>query len=157
MKKIIVLAFGFFFLSLNFNACAPKQSISTFYSYETECMGVDANNAPMLKSWGKGSNQTAAIEQAKKNAVKDVLFKGINKGQSSCNVKPVILTVNAQDKYEDYFMKFFSNNGPYTKFVKNVDVSAKNTQTGGGQVVYCLTLSVLRSDLKKQLLKDKIL
>ncbi|MCH2023179.1 MAG: hypothetical protein MK207_11940 [Saprospiraceae bacterium] len=156
MKKLIILYSWLFILVVNFNSCAPKQNISTFYSYETECMGLDSDNEPILKSWGKGNDRASAIEQAKKNAVKDVMFKGINKGQPSCNVKPLILSVNAQDKYEDYFMAFFSKNGPYTKFITKIDASAKNTQTAGGQVVYCLTLSILRKDLKEKLLKDQI-
>ena len=30
-----------------------------------------------LRAWGRGKNRTDAIEQAKKNAVRDVLFKGV--------------------------------------------------------------------------------
>ena len=49
-------------------------------SFESECMGVELDGSQTLKAWGTGRNYSDACEQAKKNAVRDVLFKGIKNG-----------------------------------------------------------------------------
>ena len=42
-------------------------------------------------SLGNGRNRFDAIEQAKKNAVRDVIFKGITDGKNECNNRPVLV------------------------------------------------------------------
>ena len=92
-----------------------------FATFETECLGTELDGSQTLRSWGKGKDKADAIEQAKKNAVRDVIFKGINAGSGECSKKPLILEVNAQEKYEYYFNAFFKDGGAYKKggYTKN--------------------------------------
>ena len=64
------------------SSCSKKSTevskASAYVNYETICMSVDLDGSQTLRVWGKGSTQADAIEQAKKNAVYDVLFKGIH-------------------------------------------------------------------------------
>ena len=62
-----------FYLSLP--DAAAKKSVSSYHSFESECLGVELDGSETLRAWGRGKNRTDAIEQAKKNAVRDVLFK----------------------------------------------------------------------------------
>lgn len=64
-----------------------------------------------LRAWGRGKNRTDAIEQAKKNAVRDVLFKGVVAGSRECSVRPLITEVNAQERYASYFNDFLETEG----------------------------------------------
>ena len=84
-----------------------QTTTSAYYEYDAECLGVELDGSQTLRIWGVGRNKKDAVEQAKKNAVRTVLFKGIHGGLSGCNTKPVILEVNAEEKYEDYFNAFF--------------------------------------------------
>ena len=90
---------------------------SSYYTYKTECLGVELDGSQTLRAWGTGKNKKDAIEQAKKNAIHDILFQGIHDGQSKCSVKPLLTEVNAADKYEDYFNAFFQDKGSYQTFV----------------------------------------
>ena len=144
--------------------CLSNQNKTAgYYNYKTECLGVEMDGSQTLKVWGSGRNHLDALEQAKKNGVRDVLFKGITDGKPECNMKPVVPEVNAQEKYEDYFNKFFADNGPYKNFISYEDASRiqpeiiKSKERAATQVTYRTTIRVHRSELKEQMIKDGIL
>ena len=96
---------------------SSKKSVSSYHSFESECLGVELDGSETLRAWGRGKNRTDAIEQAKKNAVRDVLFKGVVAGSRECSVRPLITEVNAQERYASYFNDFFRDGGEYLKYV----------------------------------------
>ncbi|MEI7660578.1 MAG: hypothetical protein WCK34_00190 [Bacteroidota bacterium] len=141
----VILATLVFSLFLIYS-CTPPRRLD--YNYKTECLGVKLDGSQTLKAWGKGRNRTEAIEQAKKNAVRDVLFTGISSGKSDCNMRPVIFEVNAQQTHEEYFNKFFADGGPYQKFVFDDDhIRYHERKQVGAQKLYGLVVRVLRQDL----------
>ena len=64
-------------------------------SYETECINVEQDGSQTLRVWGEGRNRGDAIEQAKKNAVYEILFRGVQKGNKGYNLRPIVTEVNA--------------------------------------------------------------
>ena len=155
LKFFIVACFSLSFLILG--SCKPQKQISGYYSFETECMGVELDGSETLKAWGKGNSKKDAVEQAKKNAVRDVLFKGIRKGSSGCSLKPLIVNVSTKEEYEQYFALFFADGGSYTSFISNKDRTKTEKYSAGDQVVYGVAVRVLRSQLKQQLIMDNII
>ena len=150
--------------SMLMNSCShPQRHIAGNYTYESECLGVELDGSQTLAVWGSGRNRTDAIEQAKKNDVRDVLFKGIRAGKTECNIKPLLPEVNIQEKNEDYFNKFFVDGGPYTKFISDKDGSdlhyevIKTRKQAGSQETYRVIIRVLRPELKAKMIEDKIL
>lgn len=137
-------------------AC-KSSSVQAFYTFETECMGSAMDGSVVLRAWGQGSSRNAAVEQAKRQAVYDIIFKGVTKGQ--CNFKPLLFEVNARERYQAYFDHFFSDQGDFVRFVKmdatkmGSGVKAKS-QTRNS---YALVVRVLRADLEKKLIEDNIL
>ena len=129
--------------------CSSKKSVSSYHSFESECLGVELDGSETLRAWGRGKNRTDAIEQAKKNAVRDVLFKGVVAGSRECSVRPLITEVNAQERYASYFNDFFSMEDKKT----NSNTKASNKT----QISYSTTVRVLRSQLQQKLIEDKIL
>lgn len=141
-----------------------QTTTSAYYEYDAECLGVELDGSQTLRTWGVGRNKKDAVEQAKKNAVRVVLFKGIHGGLSGCNTKPVVFEVNAEEKYEDYFNVFFMDGGEYLKYVsmkdeKRINIFKKDKEKEKSQhfVKYGITVRVLRSELKKRLTDDNIL
>lgn len=156
MKNLLKLSF--LFLLVGMLSCTTQNKTSGYYKFETECYGVELDGSQTLKAWGRGKNRKDAVEQAKKNAVNDVLFTGIRKGVSGCEVRPLIIEVRAKEKYEDYFYTFFEDGGLYKEFVTNDDASLKKDKhAAGSDVVYGVVVRVLRHKLKKQLIEDQIL
>jgi len=160
-KSIMAIFSGVAIIS----SCAttsPTNKIAGNATFTTDCYGTEMDGSITLKAWGNGRNYFDATEQAKKNAVRDVLFKGIKTGQTGCPTSPLIIEINAQQKHEDYFATFFADKGPYTNFVslKDEKIVHKVTRDKKGaqnSVTESAIVRVNRLALKKQLIEDKII
>jgi len=158
MKTRIIL----FALLLASWAGFSQKNIAGNYGYKTECMGVELDGSQTVKAWGNGRNRSDAVEQAKKNAVRDIIFFGLIEGKQECKQKPLILEVNAQEKYEDYFNKFFADGGEYKNYIslrdeRILDKLDRDRKKGRGSVTNGLILRVLRSEIKEKLIADGII
>jgi hypothetical protein len=142
--------------------CYAQRNIAGNYSFQSECVGVEMDGSQTLKAWGFGRNRGDALEQAKKNAVRDVLFRGIRNGKTECNVKPVVFDMNAQEKYEDYFNSFFADGGEYKKFINQKDEPflqklKKDKKKGDNGVEIGVVVRVLRAQIKQKMISDNII
>jgi hypothetical protein len=158
MKKTFVTVFLFAFV---FSISAQKKTAGN-YIYKTECLGVELDGSQTLKAWGNGRNRLDAVEQAKKNALRDVIFNGIREGKQECNQKPLIFEVNAQEKYEDYFNLFFTDGGEYKNYISLRDERIwdkvnRDRKKNAESVTNGLVIRVLRSELKEKLIADNII
>jgi len=145
-------------------SCLPALDMSAqvadaLAQYETECLGVEGDGSQTLRAWGFGKNKKDALAQARKNAVYDVIFKGIRTGMAGCNTRPLVNEVNARERHEDYFDKFFVDGGEYMKYVSDADEkrSSKDKSKNKLGVRYGVTVRVLRSDLRAKLKADGLI
>lgn len=145
-------------LSLTLNSYAQGK-MGIYTQFETECLGVEEDGSQTLRVWGSGKNKNDAQDQARKNAVRDVIFKGIRSGVEGCNVKPLVNEPNAREKYEDYFNEFFRDDTKYDKFVSDNDSkrSMKKVEKTKMGVRVVMVVRVLRPELKERLKKDGII
>ncbi len=141
------------------NAKAQKTSTGAFYSSETECTSVEYDGSMTLRVWGTGKNRSDAIEQAKKQAIWDMLFVGIKKGPAKFDMRPMLLEANAHENHEDYFNRFFRDGGDYKKFISLKDEKAgtRSKEKTGSEVKYGITVRVLKNELKSKLIEDGII
>lgn len=139
-----------------------QKNIAGNYGYKTECLGVELDGSETVKAWGNGRNRSDAVEQAKKNALRDVIFFGLLEGKQDCKQKPLILEVNALEKYEDYFNKFFADGGEFKNYIslrdeRIFDKVSRDRKKARESVTNGLILRVLRSELKQKLIADGII
>ena len=152
-----------FLLTINlllFVGSKANNKLSGNYTHEIECMGAELDGSITLKAWGKGKNRADALEQARKEAINAVLFVGIRNGKPDCETRPILNAPNIRENKADYFNNFFKDGGDYKKFTSDKDESfGKKEKAKGrdGDVMYGFIIRVLRSDLKKQMIADKIL
>ena len=145
-----------------FEGCGAKKEVAGNYSYRTECLGSEMDGSVTVKAWGNGRNRSDAIEQARKNAVYDVIFKGITEGVGGCNFRPVVGEVNARQKYEGYFDTFFRDKGPFQKFVTTQDEQSsarfrrEHSESRHGST-YGVVLRIKRADIREKLINDGII
>lgn len=156
-SKLTLIVFFLAFASLN-----AQKKIAGNYIYKTECMGVELDGSVTLKAWGNGRNRADAVEQAKKNAVRDVIFTNILEGKQDCAKKALLLEVNAEEKYEDYFNKFFADGGEFKNFITLKDERigekiSRDRKKARESVTNGLVVRVLRSELKSKLIADGII
>ena len=146
MKKLI---FAMFALLLSAGA----------FAQETECISKELDGSLTLRVWGTGRNRTDALEQAKKQAVYDVLFKGVARGNTDYNMRPIMTEVNARQRYQDYFDIFFMDRGEYRKYISMEDKRAGSTRTRRNyrDVTVGTTVRVLVPQLRARLKEDGLL
>ncbi|MEZ7914007.1 MAG: hypothetical protein EOM44_11970 [Bacteroidia bacterium] len=158
MRRLILIAGLMLFLSgITSDLTAQRNSNIGYYTIESECLGSELDGSITLRAWGTGRNRFDAVDQAKKNALREVIFKGIRKGSPECNQRPLLPEVNAEMKYEDFFNRFFSDRtDDYKKFCSGKDERLDNKifRRGMGDskmVTYSVIVRVLRAELKDYL------
>ena len=155
LNKIIIYSLLLGLLSLT--NCNPSKSIANNYTSKTECIRMELDGSQSLIAWGNGSSKSNAIENAKRIALRDVLFQGITDGRSDCISIPIILEVNAQKTHETYFNNFFKNDSDYRKFI-SVKKEEKVTKVSADKnLTYRLEVRVLVAELKHKMIADGIL
>jgi hypothetical protein len=129
------------------------------FAQETECISKEMDGSLTLRVWGTGRNKTDALEQAKKQAVYDVLFKGVTRGNTDYNMRPIMTEVNARQRYQDYFDIFFMDRGEYRKYISMEDKRAGSTRTRRNyrDVTVGTTVRVLVPQLRARLKEDGLL
>ncbi len=140
--------------------CKSKEvSTAAFHSYTTECLGKSMDGSQTLRVWASGRNRADAIEQAKKKAVYDIVFTGIQAGSGECNAYPIVDEANARKKYEDYFDLFFADGGAYKQYVSstNQKKSAMQRHYGDGTQTFGIIVTVNRSALRQRFISDNII
>ncbi|MDE5736323.1 MAG: hypothetical protein K2L03_05555 [Bacteroidales bacterium] len=159
IKKFIGVLLTGLGICLTFAACNQSKNLGGYYTYQTECLGSELDGSYTLRAWGIGRNQVDALAQARKNALRDVIFKGISKGKSDCEIKPILMEVNAEEKYRDYFNRFFADGGEFEHYVNYKDkrVSTFHRERTEDEIKYGVTVRVLYDRLVDKLRADGIL
>lgn len=135
-----------------------RKGVTSYQTMPTECMGSELDGSYTVRAWGYGRYVDDAKEQAKKNAVRDAVFKGISRGQAGCEQKAILLEVNAYEKYREYFDKFFKDGGDYLDYVSMEDRRPGSWQhfRQKGGITCSMVIRVKYSDLKTRLEEDGI-
>ncbi len=162
MKKISKFYFIAASLILVFSSCSMSRQTAGYYDFPTECLGSELDGSQTLLVFADGRNRLDAVEQAKKNALREVIFKGIKDGKSICDPRPLVPEVNADRKYEAYFAKFFEDGGEYLKYVSLADERIYNKifrdrTKGRKQIKNSVVVRVEVLKLKEKLRTDEII
>ena len=152
INKITILAIITLFSAPVFGQVFNKQKkTASYYSVETECLEDKLDGSFILQAWGKGSNKSEAIDQAKRNVLNDILFNGITKG---CQMRPLIIEVNGSTKYKSYVYSFF--NSDYKDFI-SIEKSPKSLKKSRKQTSYGMKVRVKVEDIRQKLITDNII
>lgn len=139
-------------------SCRSQQEVAPAVSaMSMECVALEQSPSGELaiRAWGSGTDRKDAIKKAMRNALSEILFKGIKAGPARQSVEyPLLPEVNAKERHAGYFDSFFSSKGDYRRFVKEEDKGSKVLKsTGvtrdGYSVVVLVNLPALREHLRK--------
>lgn len=156
MKHLSIL---FFALMLVIAACDPQQKIAGNYTYDTECQGIAGNGQWSVRAFGKGKNKIEALAVAKRNALDEILFKGLRKGMSGCDQRPVLTDMNTREREQAYFSKFFSEGGEYLNYItlKPNSYEKKMKAEGESNFTFGFELLVDYNKLKEKMKTDNLI
>lgn len=154
VKHIICLAIAFI-AAVSLQA----QNLAAYHNSEIECLASELDGSLTIRVTGAGKSKQDAEEQARKNAVYAIIFNGVHDKKSGSTTRPLVTEVNARERYEDYFNKFFTDGGEYKNYVSKADAKrfSKEKSKNKYEKKYRLTIRVLRSELKARLKSDGII
>lgn len=125
------------------------------WRYEIEVVQTGTQGTYLIKVWSYSKKPDVAIEQAKKNAVHGVIFKGFAAKSSVAGQKALANDVNLEVERADFFKPFFEDGGKYMKFVSTSNdgaVAAGDRMKVGKEykvgVVLSVNVAALRKDLE---------
>ena len=156
MKNNLITTLGVIFLvsySFSSNAQNKQTKVASFYDYNIECLEDKKNGNYIMMAWGAGSTKKEAINQAQRNAISDIIFKGVNK--SSCSIRPLITEVQAQEKYREYISNFFEED--YLNYISLERKSSKSKMKSRSQTTYGTKVKIDVEGIRKKLRTDNII
>lgn len=118
MNRYYIIYISLFLLAACLGGCKSARQVDAAYAtydFETRCLKCDGDRET-VRAWGKGKDKGEALVQCRKQALRDILFKGITLGAQGCSPRPLITTVNAEEKNRAFFNDFFSDNGDWKRF-----------------------------------------
>lgn len=158
MKKIVAILW-IAVVAIVVAGCGPTKS-QAYYDYASKMIAAHGDGSFTIRAWGRSRNATMSYEAAQKQALEDVLFKGV-KAQSSnlTDLKPLVMEVNGRERHEEYFNAFFSDEKVWGAFVSMKDrrTMTSRYQRTDAQTLAQVTVLVYRSELQKKLQNDGIL
>lgn len=119
LKKthILVLLILGFTVAVSAQSRKNAEKDTKAWRYEIEAINVGVQGTYLIKAWTYSKKPDVAIEQAKKNAVHGIIFKGFAGKQGVPGQKPLVSNVNLEEEKGDFFNLFFKDGGKYMKFV----------------------------------------
>lgn len=96
-------------------------TMGSFIPTETKFMNNIGDGSIVVRAWGFGATTEDARNQAQKQALRDIIFKGVNVNGNAMLSKPLVTELNAEQKYQAFFNAFFAENGDWTRFVSAQD------------------------------------
>ena len=142
-----------------FAGCGPKRS-QAYYDQPSVVMSAEYNGTYIIRVQVRAKDAVVAFTEAQRKVVKELIFDGIKAGNAGVsNLKPLCFDKNAQEKYEDYWNAFFSDNGPWKQFTsyKERRVVTTKYERDGRQMIETGTVTADRAGLKKKLQDDGII
>jgi hypothetical protein len=154
---LFTILFSLFTSQIIFSQSSKKKADkdTNEWRYEIEIFGEGVQGTYLVKTWNYSKKPETAIEQAKKNAVHGIIFRGFpSKGQLQ-GKSALATSPNIEQEKEDFFADFFATGGKYLKFVTVTndgalgqgDVIKKGKEYKVG-VVISVNVSLLRKDLE---------
>lgn len=137
---------------------AAAQSAGAPYG-SVKCLRTELDGTLVLRVQSKGRNRPDSRQQVCKNAVYEVIFRGVKVDGSQTLSCPLIYEVNAEEKYQDFFNVFFADGGKYTEFTSFASKKDGSSKRRGEhtQIEREMTVTVNRPALLEYLKEQNII
>jgi hypothetical protein len=141
-------------------ASGKKNRVSMSYNYQPVALSTEHDGSIVMRVWGEGRNRSEAVQQAHKDAVYVVMFKGVSFGKNVKPTKQLVFDRRAEEKHKSFFNDFFAEDGPYTQFVSDENTPTRKSdkkQKSAKQERWEVTVKVLRTQLEQYLVDEDII
>ena len=156
IKFIITLFLVVSFSTLSVAQQRKADKDTAAWRYEIEVFQTGVQGTYLIKVWSYSKKPDVAIDQAKKNAIHGIIFKGFTGISGVPGQSPLANSLNLEDEKADFFKPFFKDGGDYMKYVSLSNdgaVAAEDRMKMGKEykigVIVAVNITNLRKDLEK--------
>lgn len=152
MRKYLIMIL----LPLLIYSCGTTSKVNRAdqpWSYEVESVGVGADGTYVLRIWTYWRTPDLPIEEAKKNAVHAVIFRGIPAGNGA-TAQPALRSAQLTPEETVFFDSFFQSE--YQRFIGSVNSAILVTQTGKKEYKIGAVMSVSKDSLRRYLEEEGV-
>ncbi len=156
MKHLLITFLSVILFSYTGSAQARKKAEKDTKEWRYEIEGVQqgVSGTYLIKVWSYSKKRDVALEQAKKNAVHGIVFRGYAGTSRVSGQSPLVSNPNIEEEKADFFEAFFADGGKYMKFVSLTSdgaVAAEDIMKVGKEYKVGVLISVRKEDLRKDL------
>ena len=156
MKQVVFTLLAVVAFAFNANAQAKKKADKDTknWRYEIEAIQQGVAGTYLIKVWSYSKKPDVAIDQAKKNAVHGIIFRGYAGTDRVPGQSPLTNNPNIEEEKADFFDAFFADGGKYMKFVSVTNdgaVAAEDRMKVGKEYKVGVLISVRKEELRKDL------
>ena len=143
-------------LSIILLANCNRKAITPHYSYEVIAIHSTkhADGTLYVRTSGLDKSKDLARDQALRNAIRAVMFKGI---PNSSVKRPLISNPSAEQTFRDYFEAFFKEGGKYKMFIIETSVDEERRVGRKKQWRVFVRAKVYYTQLQKELEDARII
>ena len=124
----------------------------TYATYQTRSIAPHANSCYLIRAQGRGSTKKEAIDNAVRQAVRDVIFNDIQVTYGDHKpLKRLINDPSTEQKNETFFNNFFQPGGDYARYAQVVNEDKDEFSNGENYKTVILNVIVNRGELKSYL------
>lgn len=152
MKNVLLIAA--LSISTFASVSAQVKKDLEFYRYELECVGTGNDGTYLVKVWSYSKKPKIAVNEAKRNAVHGVIFKGFGAGENCQPQKPLAGSPGVEEQFADYFKPFFDDNGKYLKYVgtsSDGSIQSEDIMKVNKEYKIGIVVSVMKDALRAEL------
>ncbi len=156
MKHLLITLIAMLSFAISGKAQAKKKADkdTKAWRYEIEAVQTGVQGTYLIKVWSYSKKSDVAIEQAKKNAVHGIIFRGFAGAKGVSAQSPLTSNPNLEQEKADFFDAFFADGGKYLKFVSLTNdgaVAAEDRMKIGKEYKVGVLISIRTTDLRKDL------
>jgi hypothetical protein len=163
MRTILINLILLILLGVNASSCQTKKQVNNDtdnWRYEIEAVNTGIQGTYLIKVWSYSAKPEVAIEQAKKNAVHGIIFKGFAGKQGIPGQNPLATNSSIEKEKSSFFNEFFMDGGKYMKYVNlsnDGSVAAEDRLRIGREYKIGVLVSVNVTQLRKFLEDERII
>jgi hypothetical protein len=131
--------------------------VSSKNGYQYECVSLNTDGYVILKMWNPAKGHRYKLDQARKDAIRVVLFSGIA-GSGQCSTQPPLLS-NTEEmaKFNAEKKTFFTANGDWNLFTRSASTDAVVNLDKKDKKWRFYHIAVSKNELRKKLEEQNII
>ena len=126
-------------------------------TFQTECVTIETDGYVTIKIWDTKKGAKYKREQARKDAIRAILYSGISNGNGCSTQPPILNKAEEKENFKSIEKSFFSPDGEWSMFTRSSSIETTLPSSLGRRNWKVYQVSVSKNELRKYLEEQKII